>query len=66
MLFRSIYVADKFEYFNIGYVQITIQNNKIIANYNDNIFSVTIDNFSKKDDVFRELHNKVKTIQDVA
>lgn len=62
----SIYVADKFEYFNIGYVQITIQNNKIIANYNDNIFSVTIDNFSKKDDVFRELHNKVKTIQDVA
>ncbi|MCB2300634.1 hypothetical protein LGL55_10480 [Clostridium tagluense] len=60
------YVINRFEYFNVTDVEITITDNKIIANYNDNIFSVTIDSFSRRADIFRELHNKVKVLGEVA
>ncbi|MBZ9635522.1 hypothetical protein [Clostridium sp. FP1] len=60
------YVINRLEYFSIIDVEITIQSDKIIANHKDNIFSVTVDNFSRKEDVFIELHNKVKVLNEVA
>lgn len=61
----GIYVKEKFEHFNIKDIDVTVEENKVIVHYEGCKLSANIDSFSRNDDVFRELNNKIKTIQEL-
>lgn len=61
----SAYCKEKFEKFNVQDVEIVNEENKIFVKYQNYKIGVDIDSFSKNENVFRELFNKVKVLEEL-